>query len=96
MIHKKSLVEAIADYAIEQDCDVDTAIDSVTEGFMEVIMMANADELDLTYGEADALSDAIAGAIESFADEAQQLVDENNEKAREEYYEREEARRGQY
>lgn len=95
MIHKRSLTEAIAEYAIDTQSSVDTAVDAITEQFMEAILESD-DTLDLTYEEMDVMSEAITETLESFSEDAKKLVDEWNEDAREMEAERRGALRGQY
>jgi gas vesicle protein len=95
MIHKRSLTEAIAEYAIDTQSSVDTAVDAIAEQFVEAILESD-DTLDLTYEEMDVMSEAITETLESFSEDAKKLVDEWNEDAREMEAERREALRGQY
>lgn len=95
MIRKRSLTEAIAEYAIDTQSDVDEAVGALAERFVDAIL-ENDDALDLTYEEMDVMSEAITEALESFSGEAAKLVDEWNEDAREMEAERRRGLSGQY
>ena len=95
MIHKQTLTEALADYMVTVNCNADTAVDALAERFIEDIAKAERD-IEPNHEEIDVLSEAIISVFESFSEDAQKLVDEWNEDAREMEKERREALRGQY
>ena len=95
MIHKQTITEALADYMVTINCSADTAVAALADRFIEDIAKAEKD-IEPNYEEMDILSEAIVGVLENFSDEAQKLVDEWNEDAREMEQERREALRGQY
>lgn len=95
MIHKRSLTEAIAEYAVDTQSSVSTAVDAIAEQFVEAILESD-NTLGLTCEEMDVMSEAIIETLESFSEDAKKLVDEWNEDAREMGAERREALRGQY
>lgn len=81
MIHKLTLVEKIADYAVETDCSIETAIEAVSEQFVEDIIHGNRKDMEMTYEEIDVLGNAITETLESFSEDVQDLIDEWNEDA---------------
>lgn len=95
MIHKQSITETIADYMVAVNCDAETAVSALAERFIEDIAIAEKN-IDPNYEEMDVFSEAVVSALDSFSEDAQKLVDEWNRDAREDYEEREEARRGRY
>lgn len=95
MIRKASITEMIADYAVETDSSVSTAVDAITEQFLSEILDGDK-TLDPTYEEIDALSDAISGVLERFSEDAQNIIDEWDEDAREMATERARGLSGQY
>lgn len=95
VIRKASITEMIADYAVETDSSVSTAVDAITEQFLSEILDGDK-TLDPTYEEIDALSDAISGVLERFSEDAQNIIDEWDEDAREMATERARGLSGQY
>lgn len=96
MKHENTLAGMLAEYAISRGYD--SAIE-VVEGFAEILAdgfcEGNGVELDNT--ERIAIEADLQSFIEDMAvPEADQLISDWNAEAREEYYEIEEARRGQY
>lgn len=91
-----TLAEKLAEYAIE--CGYDNST-SVIEGFAEKLLdgfiEGNDVKMDDTEIEA-AIADLQSFIEDMLVPEADQLIIEWNRDAREEYEEREEARRGQY
>ena len=96
MIHKLTLVEKIADYAVETDCSIETAIEAVSEQFVEDIIHGNRKDMEMTYEEIDVLGNAITETLESFSEDVQDLIDEWNEDAIEIEDERRRGLNGQY
>ena len=96
MIRKLTLVEKIADYAVETDCSVETAIEAISEQFVEDIVHSNHSNTEMTYEEIDVLSNAIAETLEGFSEDAQDLIDEWNEDARVVEEDRKRGLSGQY
>lgn len=95
MIRKANITEMIADYAVETNSSVSTAVDAVAEQFLSEILDSDK-TLDPTHEEIDALSDAISGVLERFSEDAQNIIDEWNEDAREMATERARGLSGQY
>lgn len=83
MIHKLTLAEKIADYAIETDCTIGTAVEAITEQFVEDIMHSHRHTMEMNYEEIDILSEAIAGALDDISDIVSKIINEWNEDARE-------------
>ena len=96
MIHKLTLAERIADYAIETDCTIETAAEAITENFVEDIIHSNRFTTELTYEEIDILSEAIAGALDKISDSAGKIINEWNEEAREMEADRKRGLSGEY
>ena len=94
MIHKQTITEALADYMVTVNCDASTAVDALSERFIEDIM--KAEKIEPNYEEMDILSEVIIDALEDFVDDAQKLVDEWNEDAREMEDERRRGLSGRY
>lgn len=94
MIHKQTITEALADYMVTVNCDASTAVDALSERFIEDIM--KAEKIEPNYEEMDILNEVIVDALEDFTEDAEKLVDEWNEDARQMEEERREALRGRY
>ena len=94
MIHKQTITEALADYMVTVNCDASTAVDALSERFIEDIM--KAENIEPNYEEMDILGEVIVDALEDFVDDAQKLVDEWNEDAREMEDERRRGLSGRY
>ena len=94
MIHKQTITEVLADYMVTVSCDASTAVDALSERFIEDIM--EAEKIEPNYEEMDILSEVIVDALEDFVDDAQKLVDEWNEDAREMEDERRRGLSGRY
>ena len=94
MIHKQTIAEALADYMVTVNCDASTAVDALSERFIEDIM--KAEKIEPNYEEMDILNEVIVDALEDFTEDAEKLVDEWNEDARQMEEERREALRGRY
>lgn len=94
MIHKQTITEALADYMVTVNCDASTAVDALSERFIEDIM--RAEKIEPNYEEMDILNEVIVDALEDFTEDAEALVDEWNEDARQMEEERREALRGRY
>lgn len=94
MIHKQTITEALADYMVTVNCDASTAVDALSERFIEDIM--KAEKIEPNYEEMDILNEVIVDALEDFTEDAEALVDEWNEDARQMEEERREALRGRY
>lgn len=94
MIHKQTITEALADYMVTVNCDASTAVDALSERFIEDIM--KAEKIEPNYEEMDILNEVIVDALEDFVDDAQKLVDEWNEDAREMEDERRRGLSGRY
>lgn len=94
MIHKQTITEALADYMVTVNCDASTAVDALSERFIEDIM--KAENIEPNYEEMDILGEVIVDALEDFVDDAQKLVDEWNEDAREVEDERRRGLSGRY
>ena len=92
----EKLAEKLAQHAI--DCGYDSSI-SVMDSFVETLVdgFCDGNNLELDDTEASALDADLREFLEDMVvPEADQLIAEWNRDAREEYEEREEARRGQY
>lgn len=94
MIHKQTITEALADYMVTVSCDASTAVDALSERFIEDIM--KAEKIEPNYEEMDILNEVIVDALEDFTEDAEKLVNEWNEDARQMEEERREALRGRY
>ena len=94
MIHKQTITEALADYMVTVNCDASTAVDALSERFIEDIV--KAEKIEPNYEEMDILNEVIVDALEDFTEDAEKLVDEWNEDARQMEEERREALRGRY
>ena len=94
MIHKQTITEALADYMVAVNCDASTAVDALSERFIEDIM--KAEKIEPNYEEMDILNEVIVDALEDFTEDAEALVNEWNEDARQMEEERREALRGRY
>lgn len=94
MIHKQTITEALADYMVTVNCDASTAVDALSERFIEDIM--KAEKIEPNYEEMDILNEVIVDALENFTEDAEALVNEWNEDARQMEEERREALRGRY
>ncbi|MBR3254579.1 hypothetical protein IKF88_02505 [Candidatus Saccharibacteria bacterium] len=94
MIHKQTITEALADYMVTVNCDASTAVDALSERFIEDIM--KAEKIEPNYEEMDILNEVIVDALEDFTEDAEKLVNEWNEDARQMEEERREALRGRY
>ena len=94
MIHKQTITEALADYMVTVNCDASTAVDALSERFIEDIM--KAEKIEPNYEEMDILNEVIVDALEDFTEDAEVLVNEWNEDARQMEKERREALRGRY
>lgn len=94
MIHKQTITEALADYMVTVNCDTSTAVDALSERFIEDIM--KAEKIEPNYEEMDILNEVIVDALEDFTEDAEALVNEWNEDARQMEEERREALRGRY
>jgi hypothetical protein len=94
MIHKQTITEALADYMVTVNCDASTAVDALSERFIEDIM--KAEKIEPNYEEMDILNEVIVDALEDFTEDAEALVNEWNEDARQMEEERREALRGRY
>lgn len=91
-----TLAEKLAEYAIE--CGYDNS-SSVEEGFAEQLLdgFIEGNKVEMDDTEIEAMNADYINFIEDMlVPEADQLIIEWNRDAREEYEEREEARRGQY
>jgi len=98
MRNKKTatLAEKLAEYAIARGYDDST---SVIEGFAEELLdgFIKGNEVEMDDTEIEAMNADLMSFVEDMlVPEADQLIIEWNRDAREEYEEREEARRGQY
>ena len=51
MIHKQTITEALADYMVTVNCDASTAVDALSERFIEDIM--KAEKIEPNYEEMD-------------------------------------------
>lgn len=76
------------------NCDASTAVDALSERFIEDIM--KAEKIEPNYEEMDILNEVIVDALEDFTEDAERLVSEWNEDARQMEEERREALRGRY
>lgn len=94
MIRKQTITEALADYMVTVNCDASTAVDALSERFIEDIM--KAEKIEPNYEEMDILNEVIVDALEDFTEDAEKLVAEWNEDARQMEEERREALRGRY
>lgn len=94
MIRKQTITEALADYMVTVNCDASTAVDALSERFIEDIM--KAEKIEPNYEEMDILNEVIVDALEDFTEDAEKLVNEWNEDARQMEEERREALRGHY
>lgn len=94
MIHKQTITEALADYMVTVNCDASTAVDALSERFIEDIM--KAEKIEPNYEEMDILNEVIVDALEDFTEDAEALANEWNEDARQMEEERREALRGRY
>lgn len=94
MIHKQTITEALADYMVTVNCDASTAVGALSERFIEDIM--KAEKIEPNYEEMDILNEVIVDALEDFTEDAEKLVNEWNEDARQMEEERREALRGSY
>jgi hypothetical protein len=94
MIHKQTITEALADYMVTVNCDASAAVDALSERFIEDIM--KAEKIEPNYEEMDILNEVIVDALEDFTEDAEALVNEWNEDARQMEEERREALRGRY
>lgn len=94
MIHKQTITEALADYMVTVNCDASTAVDALSERFIEDIM--KAEKIEPNYEEMDILNEVIVDALEDFTEDAEKLVNEWNEDTRQMEEERREALRGRY
>lgn len=94
MIHKQTITEALADYMVTVNCDASTAVDALSERFIEDIM--KAEKIEPNYEEMDILNEVIVDALEDFTEDAEALVNEWNEDAGQMEEERREALRGRY
>lgn len=94
MIHKQTITEALADYMVTVNCDASTAVDALSERFIEDIM--KAEKIEPNYEEMDILNEVIVDALEDFTEDAERLVNEWNEDARQMEEERREALHGRY
>lgn len=94
MIHKQTITEALADYMATVNCDASTAVDALSERFIEDIM--RAEKIEPNYEEMDILNEVIVDALEDFTEDAEKLVNEWNEDTRQMEEERREALRGRY
>lgn len=94
MIHKQTITEALADYMVTVNCDASTAVDALSERFIEDIM--RAEKIEPNYEEMDILNEVIVDALEDFTEDAEKLVNEWNEDTRQMEEERREALRGRY
>lgn len=96
LCRKESLAEKLAEYAIECGYNDST---SVVEGFAEQLLdgFIDGNKVKMDDTEIEAMNADYINFIEDMlVPEADQLIIEWNRDAREEYEEREEARRGQY
>lgn len=91
-----TLAEKLAEYAIEcGDNDSSGVVEGFAEQLLDGFIEGNGVNLDDT--EIEALNADFINFIEDMlVPEADQLISDWNKEAREEYYEIEEARRGQY
>lgn len=94
MIHKQTITEALADYMVTVNCDASTAVDALSERFIEDIM--KAEKIEPNYEEMDILNEVIVDALEDFTEDAEKLVNEWNEDTRQMEEERREALHGRY
>lgn len=94
MIHKQTITEALADYMVTVNCDASTAVDALAERFIEDIM--KAEKIEPNYEEMDILNEVIVDALEDFTEDAEKLVNEWNEDAREMEDERRRGLSGRY
>ncbi len=94
MIHKQTITEALADYMVSTGCDASTAVDALSERFIEDIMKAEKIEPD--YEEMDILNEVIADALEDFIENAEKLVNEWDEDERQMDEERRGGLHGRY
>lgn len=94
MIHKQTITETLADYIVTVNCDASTAVDALSKRFIEDIM--KAEKIEPNYEEMDILNEVIVDALEDFTEDAEKLVNEWNEDARQMEEERREALRGRY
>lgn len=94
MIHKQTITEALADYMVTVNCNASTAVDALSERFIEDIM--KAEKIEPNYEEMDILNEVIVDALEDFTEDAERIVNEWNEDARQMEEERREALRGRY